>query len=293
MQGMGDCLHQRAVIRELQKSHDVWLETSWPAIYWDMPEVRLLPSGTTLRTQRKNIERERGQFTSERPPRDAARIMVHTPPREILRVGSVLGAMSSLVGVPVGDFRLPVRDEWLAKADAVLERLNPQKPVMFFRPLTVRTEWTGGQTRNPDPKAYRELYESVRDQFYVVSIADLMPGKEWLVGSELSADVAFHAGELDVETLFGLAKRSALMFGAPGFITVMGQAVGTPTVTVFGGYEDARSFSPGARFSPWLPIEPIRPCPCWSHTHECRKEIDVPAAKVKLLAFMEEVAACA
>ena len=150
-----------------------------------------------------------------------------------------------------------------------------------------RKEWTGGLTRNPDEPQYAELYEMLRERFFVVSVADLVANVEWTVGPASRADVCFHRGELDVETLFGLAKRSALMFGAPGFITVMGQAVGTPTITIFGGYEDASSFSSGARFSPWLPIEPIRPCPCFTHSHKCRKRLDMPLAKKRIFDFLK------
>ena len=285
MQGMGDCLHQRAVVRQLASRFDVWLETSWPLIYWDMPEVHLLASNTTLRTQQKNVARERGQF-KRRGPYGAQTIRIHSPSRLIMEHGSVLAAMSSVAGVPVGDFRLPVRDEWLLKADAVL---NADKPVMFFRPLTVRKEWTGAQTRNPKPDNYAALFESIRDRFYVVSVADLAQGQEWLIGDELDADLKLHRGELDAEALFGVAARSSLIFGSPGFQTVLGQALSRPGVTVFGGYEDARSFSVGASYAPWLPLEPKTPCPCWSHTHNCPKDLDVPSSIEKLRGFVDVV----
>ena len=226
---MGDNLHQRSIIRELSKAHDVWLETSWPCIYWDMPDVRFLPRGEQgLRTQLKNQKREAAHFTREKPPAGAASVRINYPPREIAAKGSVLRAMSHIAGVPEGDFRLPVKAEWLAKADAVLAELKPDRPVMFFRPLVNRKEWTGGLTRNPDEYQYAELYEMIRERFFVVSIADLVPDVEWTIGPASRADICFHRGELDVETLLGLAKRSALMFGAPGFVTVMGQALERP-----------------------------------------------------------------
>lgn len=286
MQGMGDCIHQRAVVRELSKRFEVWLETSWPLVYWDMPNVHLLASNTILRTQQKNVARERGQFETA-APRGAQVIRVSSPSRRIMALGSVLAAMSETAGVRVGDFRLPVRDEWLEKADAVLAKAD--RPVMFFRPLTVRKEWTGAQTRNPRPEHYAALFEAIREQFYVVSVADLVPGAEWIVGDELPADLKLHKGELDAEALFGVVARADLVFTSPGFGTVLGQALGRPGVTVFGGYEDARSFSVGAAYAPWLPIQPQHPCPCWSHTHACPKDIDVPSAIGKLTEFVDAV----
>jgi len=290
MHGLGDNLHQRSVVRELAKEYEVWLETSWPCIYWDMPEVKLLGRGTSLRTQLKNQQRESASFTSEAPPHGAEVLKIHYPPREVKARGSVLRAMSHMCGVQAGDFRLPLRPEWLAKADALIESLVPDRPLMLFRPLVMRKEWTGGQTRNPDEIQYAELYEMIRARFFVISVADLVPDVEWTTGPVSRADVCFHRGELDAQTLFGLAKRSALLFGAPGFITVMGQAVGTPTITVFGGYEDASSFSSGAKSSPWLAIEPIRPCPCFTHSHRCRKAIDMRQARAKVESFINGIA---
>jgi len=287
LHGLGDNLHQRAVMRQLSSRFDVWLETSWPLVYWDMPDLKLLGRGTTLRTQVKNARRESSAFTRATPPRGAQMLRMHYPPARVKSCGSVLAAMSESAGVPVGDFRLPVRDEWLAKADAVLAKAD--RPVMFFRPLTVRKEWTGAQTRNPRPEHYAALFEAIREQFYVVSVADLVPGAEWIVGDELPADLKLHKGELDAEALFGVVARADLVFTSPGFGTVLGQALGRPGVTVFGGYEDARSFSVGAAYAPWLPIEPQHPCPCWSHTHACPKDIDVPSAIGKLTEFVDAV----
>lgn len=292
MHGMGDNLHQRSVVHALSKEFDIWLETSWPCIYWDIPGLRFLNRGEQgLRTQLKNQAREASAFTREKPPPNARTLKVCYPPREVKAQGSVLRAMSHICGVPEGDFRMPVKPEWLAKADAMIDELKPDRPLMFFRPLVQRTEWTGGNTRNPDEYQYAELYEMIRHRYFVISVADLVKDIEWTTGPANRADVCFHRGELDVETLFGLAKRSSLMFGAPGFITVMGQAVETPTITIFGGYEDATSFKSGARFSPWLPIEPIRSCPCFTHSHKCRKRIDMPSAKKKILDFIEGSAA--
>lgn len=287
MHGCGDNFHQRAIIRQLAERNDIWLETSWPSIYWDMPELKLMPKGTNLRTQLKNISRESSRFTVYTPPRHAPARRIWYQPEDVRNCGSVVQAMAKIAEVEPVDFRIPLRPEWLARADELLERLKPDRPVMFFRPLGDRTEWTGCHTRNPDYEAWRTLFDSIRERYFVISIADLAEGREWLVGPECKGDAQFHAGELDIELLIGLAKRSALIFSSPGFGVVLGQAVGTPGVCVFGGYEDARSFSFGARFTPWLGIEPIKPCPCFSHRHQCDKRINVPLALERLKEFVE------
>jgi ADP-heptose:LPS heptosyltransferase len=274
MQGMGDCLHARSIVRELMRENEIWLRTPWPQIYHDLPRLHLLPMNPTLRTQAKN--EARSTYLSHVVPPVARMLRPSYQPAQVKASGSVLGAISGVCGVPVGDFRMPVPAAWRDKASDLFP--VTVRPVLVYRPLVARTEWGGASTRNPDPDAYVSLFRAIRERFFVVSVADLVPGVEWTVGPQIQADVEYHAGELDFETLAGLFARAALVFSAPGFAVVLAQAIGTPAVTVFGGYEDARSFSAGARFSLWLAIEPRQPCACWSHTHQCDKTIDLPRA---------------
>ncbi len=44
MFGIGDCIGQRAMLRELMKTHDVWLETYYASMYHD-----LIAEGLNLR----------------------------------------------------------------------------------------------------------------------------------------------------------------------------------------------------------------------------------------------------
>jgi hypothetical protein len=67
---------------------------------------------------------------------------------------------------------------------------------------------------------------------------------------------------------------------------VLAQSVGTPVVCVFGGYERAYSFSGGARFAPYLGIEPIHPRDDFRHEPHHDKSIDIPAAIDRLTAFV-------
>src|SRR4051812_17147760 len=60
MHGMGDCLHQRAVLRQLMQRYTVTLETSWPSMYHDLIADGLVVTRrpVALRTQTKNATRE-------------------------------------------------------------------------------------------------------------------------------------------------------------------------------------------------------------------------------------------
>lgn len=287
MHGMGDNLHQRAIVRELSKSREVWLETPWPCFYRDL-DVHVVRPDTRLRTQAKNAARESDRYDRAPAPEGAEVLRVNYPPESVRRCGSVLAAMSERCGVPVGDFRLPVPVEWLERADALIESWHTDRPVLVYRPLVERTEWGGCAARNPDINAYRTILDAIREQFFVVSVADLKRGQEWMVSSPIGADVRFHAGELDIEILTGIFKRSALVYTAPGFAVVLAQAVGVPVVSVFGGYEDSSSFAAGARFSPYLGIDPIHPVRDFRHNNRVDKTLDVPAAIGRALEFIHE-----
>lgn len=274
MHGLGDNLHQRGVIRAILQTHDVWLETPWPCLYHDL-NVKLVSKGSKLRTQAKNARREAARFEAGEPPADAERLRVTYPPAMVRQHGSVYAAMSAQCGVPMGDFSLPVRQEWFARADNLIASWSTDKPILIYRPLVERKEWGGCHTRNPDIAAYCRLIESIRERFFVVSVADLVPDAEWMVSRPIPADATYHAGELDIEVLAGLFKRAALVFTSPGFAVILAQSVGTAVVGVFGGYENSKSFTAGEKYAPCLWIDPIEPCQCFSHKHNCKKAIDV------------------
>lgn len=281
MHGLGDNLHQRGVVRSLAARHEVWLDTPWPALYHDMPDVHLFATGSRLRTQSKSLVRERVRIGH--PARRFDRqLKVASPPAYIRQHRSVARAMAAFCGVELADWRLPVPDSWTHGLD-----LPADRPVMVYRPLTVRREWTGAVTRNPDAGHYAELYQRIRDRFYVISVADIAPPQEMIDGPEQDADLKLHAGQLGITQLAALWKAADLVFTSPGMGLVMAQAVGTPYIATFGGYESAYSFSAGESYARHLNIEPINPCDCCSHTHACDKRIDMPAALARLDAFTE------
>lgn len=281
---MGDNIHQRAIVRHFLKDFDVYLETPWPSIYHDMPEVKLVSKGSSLRTQAKNAQRESHLFVQP-PSRIDKQITVTYPPADVRICRSVLVAMCNRVGAPAGDFRMPVPDEWTHGLD-----LPKDKPVLIYRPLVERREWGGCPNRNPDKQAYVDLFQSIRDKFFVVSVADLQHGQEWLAQPETDADLKLHSGELDFRQLAALFRDASMVYTSPGFGVVLGQAVGTPACAVFGGYESSYSFSSGAIYTPTLGIDTVSPCECFSHTHKCVKEIDLSVWKPRLEAFADEVA---
>jgi ADP-heptose:LPS heptosyltransferase len=296
MHGLGDNLHERAIVRELMREHEVWLKTSWPQIFWDMPQLHLLPLKSPLAWMAKNEIRTAALYG--RDPAPIGSRIVSNGYLSRMRPGnrvSVLQTMADVCGVPLGagDFRLPIAPEWTAKADALLARLNPSKPLMIYRPLIAlrglnRESARAKLARNPDFAAYHALVSRIRHRSFVVSLADLNDGVEELVGPQIEPDVAYHNGELDLETMAALTAKAELVFASPCFLTVLAQAVSAPLVCIFGGFEGKESFSAGARYSPWLPIEPINPCACWSPACSHDKTIDLPIAHARIAQFIAE-----
>jgi len=283
MWGVGDVIHQRAVLREMMKKNQVIIETANVAPLHDLIDDGLLIAhrGATLPRIRESMAAVRYNVPSKTP-----RVKIGYSGLTVRGCGSILAAQFASVGFKMPerpDFSMPVKAEWRAKARQWLG--NPSKPVMVYRPIVSNTTWAC-PARAPDPDSYDILYRSIRGRFFVASVADISPGKEWIVGPKPDVDLAFHNGELDFETLAGVFAEASMVFANPGFAPVLAQSVGTPVVIVYGGNESYRTTnSVGAHLAPTLAIEPITPCECHSRYHDCDKTIDMGPALEKLSEF--------
>lgn len=286
MFGIGDCLHQRAILREMMKSHPVTVQSFYTAMYHDLMAEGL---NVVMRDRIKPRIRDTGNQGNARAV-PIMRTRIGYTPETIKRHGSILAAMYASVGLimPANpDFGMPVKDEWRASARALIGDTGG-KPLMVYRPICQNTVWSC-PARSPDPAAYDELYRSIRDRFFVVSVCDLTSGGERIIGPDADVDVKFHKGECDFETLAGLFAEASLVFGNPGFAPVLAQSVGTPIICVYGANESYRTTNlPGAHLAPTLAIEPITPCECHARTCRCDKTIDVPKALERIEAFVNE-----
>jgi ADP-heptose:LPS heptosyltransferase len=208
---------------------------------------------------------------------------------------TVLETMCNMTGTDYAkaDYRLSVPDSWnsiLSEALGPLPARASEKPWLIVRPLVARHEWRGGAQRNADPAAYAAILDAIRDQFFVISVADLEEGKEWLVGPPAKADLSFHAGELVFEALASLFKQADLVLTSSGFGVILASAVETPCISVVGGYEDPHCHDSAARFAPYLVIGPRVPCSCWTSMcrQRCDKSIDLDAAIPRVRDFVSQ-----
>jgi hypothetical protein len=290
MHGLGDNIHQRAVVRQfLASGYEIWLQTPWPNVFHDFsgPQFHLIAAESRLRTQAKNEGRHRAKFIAA-APRGIGEMRVwytHDGVRQYGFLGAMLAnCQLNLQGM---DYRLPVPQDWYSAVPESIERGRAGRPLLLLRPLVDRNEWAGCTARNPDAAVYAELFAVVRKSFFVVSVADFEPNREWPVGPPLDADIVFHKGELSFEALAALTASAALVFCSPGFAIALGQAVEVRTIAIFGGHESSRLYASAACWAPFLGIDPIKPCECFRKDHGCDKRIDLVQAQKRLGEFVD------
>lgn len=300
--GFGDCIHQRAIINTMmeQGETEIVLDTFYDAMYHDQV-------ARGLRLRRINGHpprvREARELISHavHVPSDARHVRMRYNAQTVHQHGSILAAQYACAGLQMPerpDFSIPVPQMWRDHAREFLVRVK--KPLMVYRPLTLNKLFHCEQ-RLPNVNAYAALFNSIRDDYHVVSVCNLGNYGEHIVGPEMHADVKLHHGELSFEELVGLYAEADLAFTCAGFAPVLAQAVGTRCVVVYGGHEGYKTTNVvGAHLAPTLAIEAVNQCECHGghytrgpnqelvkpvKTHECDKTIDVDAASVRLRTF--------
>ncbi len=258
MQGMGDSLYQRAVLK--YSGVKVALQTPWPQIYADLPHVKCLAAQSRLRTQAKNEQRSRALFGRLSVGQRVRRWHYVSDPQL-----SILQSLAQQIGANGFDFRGPVFDG--PKID---------RPYVVVRPVCLRREWTS-DARNPAPEYIARAIEYLRRDFTIVSVADLQEGQEWALDPLPYADVTYHAGELNIEQLLGLVQGAAAMVGGVGWIVPAALSYSVPLLLIYGGWGFSngpqRIFGPGVRTDFIDQVMPDAFCHCNSNRHLCNKHI--------------------
>ncbi len=266
MHGLGDNLYQRAFVSQLEGP--VWLQTPWPELYEDLPEVHFVRPHTALRTQVKNLERQSSGRWSQ-PPAGAPEIGVsYGVPSPLYRSGFVS---------TVESMRRLFKVEPVWSLPPVQAACVGARPYALVKPATVREEWRA-EARNPRPEYLAEAAQELRHRgYFVISVADLEPGKEWLVAPDPGADQKLHHGELGVEQLLSLVSDATVCVGGVGWLTPAAIMARVPLYTVLGGVGGLNS--PETLTDSTMDLsrvgwaQPDNFCRCFSRQHACRKEI--------------------
>lgn len=258
MRGLGDSIYARAFIKQLPG--ELYIDTPWPELLADLPNVHFLQPQTTLRTQSKNIARH---STWTMPP-------TRQPTRHI-RYGTegIIPGMTASFGVMPGAFDLPS-----------LPPSPESGRYVVVRPATVRQEWRA-DTRNPDPEyIMRAAVKASARGYRVVSVADLVEGQEWAVEPLPHADRRYHKGELPVEQLLALVKGAAAVIGGIGWLVPAALAARVPAWIICGGQGGFNSphqiCPPGSTITFAVPDNF---CKCRLKQHNCDKRISDYDAK--------------
>jgi hypothetical protein len=259
MNGLGDDIYQRAAVRELTSRRKVYLETSWPELYADLPVIPVRPE-TKLRTQTKNLRGTKAAWGA--PPVGTQRLALTYAGKE----GTMLQALLGSAGVDAGSvtFDLP-------------RFVKPKKkPYIVVRPVTVRKEWPA-LSRSPLPEYIARAAARLRHDFRVISVADVADGQEWALEPLPEADETYHHGELSVSELLGLVAGSAGGIGGVGWLVPASMALKVPMLLIFGGClfhnGPGRIFDSRIDSSLIHQVMPDRPCYCGSKDHACNKTI--------------------
>jgi hypothetical protein len=265
MLGLGDNILQRPFVRAAAAQYDdVYLETPWPELYCDLP-VHLCKRPTSLRSQVKNAAKYHDWAIT---PRSPARTVIVSYQNA---TGSFQSAMEAVL--PLGDvpysFNLPNYN--LPPID-----MPSDKPMALVRPVTVRREWRN-EARNPRPEYIEQLAQRLMKTHFVVVVADLLDGEEWLVGNCPPHHLALLRGELSTPSLLALVQAADVCLGGVGWLTVAAIAYRRPVFTVLGGMGGinsiARITDPRMMLSSAGFAIPERFCRCTNMTHACDKTI--------------------
>lgn len=259
MKGLGDNIYQRAFISKIQE--EVFLETPWPELYSDLKNVKFAKCNTNLRTQQKNIEKSKVEWSKFNTCTKRLTISY--------REEGIINGMVRSFGFSPSELSLPSFGKW-----------KEEKPYILVRPVTIRKEWVA-ETRNPLPEYVLKASTIAKNLGYkVISVADLQDGHEWALEPLPYADEIYHKGELGVEQLLSLAEGATALVGGIGWIVPTALAYKKPALIICGGqggYNSPNNIIDERIDLAALNIEfavPDKFCKCILKSHNCDKSIN-------------------
>lgn len=266
MFGLGDNIYQRAFIKTLTGFHgiEVLLETPWPEIYKDLPNLQFQKPQTRLRTQAKSASKVDKQVWAKPYFGDSIKISYQN--KGIMRgMRDCFKVDSSAFDLP--DFESPIKGDYAV-----------------IRPATVRSEWMAA-SRNPKPEYLAECAEILLKRgFRVISVADLQDGEEWALDPLPKATETYHKGEFSISEILGLIQHAKVVVGGIGWLTPASIAYKVPSWMIFGGFGAYNS--PEALFdADTMDLSkvgyalPDEFCRCRDGKHNCKKDISNHAEK--------------
>lgn len=233
MWGLGDNIFQRPIVAELSKQHYIEINTPWPQLYSDLPNVTpVMEKPLNLRTQLKNVNRNKTLFSRPSPnPEIKFNLRYNHQSGGALYEEMVASVPSKLQLDTIP--RLSMPRFYLSHEVACI--LSNKKPIVIIRPGTIRTEWSS-PARNTLPEYLCQAADILRARGWrIVVIADIQPGAEELVGDLPDFDEAYLRGQLCFEELMALFIGADLIVGEVGWIVPFSYASNQKAIIINGG----------------------------------------------------------
>jgi len=259
---MGDNIYQRPLVRELSQHHTVFLETPWPELYDDIPNIHFVRGYRKLRTQLKNIALQNPKRFENMP-----RGTIVRPIHYNLNAGSIITDMLRSFGLM--DFK-PQLD---MPAIPVPWPETP-RPIALVRPVTLRTEWLN-EARNPLPAYVYQIAAELMQTHFVILVADIASG-ETIVEPRPPFHGAYLHGELIFPRLLALIGSADIIVGGVGWIVPAAIAANKRAFIILGGQGGHNR--PDKIIAPWWRhrigfATPVNFCNCVNMRHKCPKII--------------------
>lgn len=274
MFGLGDNIMQRPFVRAVaEEKGRLYLQTPWPELYADIPQVISCRSYTRLRTQQKNESRVKPRLWGRSPTAALSHRIAYG--HDDLLAGNIYEAMERALGVSLAQISLDLPPLPSHSID------TGGKPLAVVRPVTARQEWLN-TARNPLPEYVAYVANRLALSHYVVVIADLQDGHEWLEGELPVADLVLVRGELTTMQALSLVASADVVVGGVGWILPAAIASQRPAFIILGGH--GAHNRPEVITDPRLDLsrlgfaKPDNYCLCAEKQHNCEKVIsDLPA----------------
>lgn len=269
MHGLGDNIYQRPHVKALADQGEVYIDTSWPEIYANIGGINFIKPSTNLRTQKKSYEKSQTRWVNDVESYDRHVKFGYGGNLRSTCIPDTMKAASGVANPPPMD--LPNFGE---------SPIKSTKPIAFVRPVTERREWHNS-ARNPRPEYIAEAIDILCRTHFIVSVADVEDGAEWLAGSDGGAsyaDVRFEKGELSIRQMLALFQNSDIIVGGMGWI-LPGAIAAKKKALIIGGGQLGHNHIDKVT-APYIDKSLIRyalpsnPCHCVDMRHNCDKAID-------------------
>lgn len=279
--GLGDAVYMRPFVREAAIRHLVYVDTSWPEMYADLP-ARVCERMGGLPLQRWHGDKH--------PPNTWHRLPAAKPINlryrwHKLNRRSMLAEMEKLSKIRPAPLRLDLPPLPIAPLSGSF---------VIIKPPAQRKDYPG-PAREPAVEYVHEAVAMLRaDDRRIVTLCVWVPGMEEPDGPPIDADIRFENGDVSLMQALALVAAAELVVCGPCWMVPVAMAAGTPCVVIAGGCGGRNNPAAIADSRLGADVRWILPdqyCTCVNRLHDCPKHISDFSEKFAEAAAMVAVVA--